>query len=168
MHRSSLLSLIVMIMLTGYGHAQNTEELPMSQTDAREELLKKIAMYRNSVIHADDLKTAEHVWALTPEASFTHPQGHESGWRQIKENFYGKTMAGTFSKRELKLTSMPVIRIYGDAAVVEFTWDFTATQRKDGTERHTTGRESQFFVKQPELGWRLVHVHYSGPATAPK
>jgi hypothetical protein len=29
---------------------------------------------------------------------------------------------------------------------------------------HTTGRESQVIAKVPDLGWRLVHVHYSGPA----
>lgn len=138
----------------------------MSQTDVKEELLKKIEIYRNSIIHAEDLKIAEQVWAATPEASFTHPRGHESGWQQIKQNFYGKTMADTFSKRELKLTDTPIVHVYGDAAVVEFAWDFTATLRHDGSSRHTTGRESQFFIKQPELGWRLVHVHYSGPAAA--
>ena len=48
--------------------------------------------------------------------------------------------------------------------MVEFEWDFVATVRADGSLRHTTGRESQVYVKRPE-GWRLVHVHYSGPAT---
>ena len=57
-----------------------------------------------------------------------------------------------------------MIQLYGDAAVVEFEWDFVATVRADGSLRHTTGRESQVYVKRPE-GWRLVHVHYSGPAT---
>jgi hypothetical protein len=51
--------------------------------------------------------------------------------------------------------------------VAEFDWDFHATLRSDGSPVHTTGRESQFYVKFPDKGWRLVHVHYSGPVVAP-
>ena len=47
--------------------------------------------------------------------------------------------------------------------MVEFDWDFVATMRADGTAVHTTGRESQVYVNLPAKGWRLVHVHYSGP-----
>lgn len=72
-----------------------------------------------------------------------------------------------FSRRELRLTGEPVIHLYGDAAVAEFDWEFTATRRADNGERHTSGRESQIYVRRPGRGWRLVHVHYSGPtATA--
>ncbi|UWZ86149.1 YybH family protein [Occallatibacter riparius] len=76
-------------------------------------------------------------------------------------------MGQTFSKRSLKASAEPVIHVYGDAAVAEFDWDFHATLRKDGSPVHTTGRESQFYVKFPDKGWRLVHVHYSGPAVPP-
>jgi len=47
---------------------------------------------------------------------------------------------------------------------VEFDWDFVAILRSDGMVVHTTGRESQVYVNLPGKGWRLVHVHYSGPA----
>lgn len=136
----------------------------MDQSAAKQELFNILDLYRRSIIHADDPALAEQVWANTQDVSFTHPRGHASGWQQIKQNFYGKTMGETFSSRELTLVGTPAIRLYGDAAVVEFQWDFVATVRADGSQRHTTGRESQVYVKRPE-GWRLVHVHYSGPAT---
>jgi ketosteroid isomerase-like protein len=77
-----------------------------------------------------------------------------------------KLMGQTFSKRSLTPSSEPVIHVFGDAAVAEFDWEFLATLRKDGSPVHTTGRESQFYVKFADRGWRLVHVHYSGPALA--
>ena len=136
----------------------------MEQSTEKQQLLDTVDLYRRSIIHADDPSLAEQVWADTPDVSFTHPRGHASGWQANRRNFYGKTMGETFSKRELTLVGTPVIQLYGDAAVVEFEWDFVATVRADGSLRHTTGRESQVYVKRPE-GWRLVHVHYSGPAT---
>ena len=73
-------------------------------------------------------------------------------------------MAKRFSTRDLRLTGEPVIHVYGDAAVAEFDWEFTATLREGGVERRTSGRESQVYVRRPGQGLRLVHVHYSGPA----
>jgi ketosteroid isomerase-like protein len=55
------------------------------------------------------------------------------------------------------------IHVYGDAAVVEFDWDFVATLRSNGASVHSTGRESRVYIKFRDKGWRLVHVHYSGP-----
>ena len=78
-------------------------------------------------------------------------------------NFYGKTMGETFTKRTLQLTGAPLIYVYGSAAVAEFEWDFVATRRDNGQPLHTTGRESQTWIKLPEQGWRIVAVHYSGP-----
>ncbi|MBS6829482.1 MAG: nuclear transport factor 2 family protein [Desulfovibrio sp.] len=121
-----------------------------------------VELYRQSVIHADDIHRAEQVWLTTPQASFIHPRGHERGWEEIKRNFYGKTMRDTFSRRGLQLTTAPSIRLHGDAAVVEFDWEFTATRRRDGNIRHTAGRESQVYFRTPQ-GWKLVQVHYSGP-----
>ncbi|HCA3632219.1 TPA: DUF3225 domain-containing protein, partial [Salmonella enterica subsp. enterica serovar Choleraesuis] len=48
--------------------------------------------------------------------------------------------------------------------VAEFDWHFTAVRRDNGQTQHTTGRESQVWAKIPNTGWRIVHVHYSGPA----
>lgn len=134
------------------------------QDNAGKELRDKIEMYRESIIHADKPELAEQVWDTAPETSFIHPRGHERGWEAIRDNFYTKTMANTFSRRELRLTGEPVVHLYGDAAVAEFDWEFTATRCADNGERHTSGRESQIYVRRPGRGWRLVHVHYSGPA----
>lgn len=137
----------------------------MHQEAAKNALLTQIERYRDSIVHADDAVRAEQVWAMLPETSFIHPRGHEHGWEEIRKNFYGKTMGMTFSKRDLRLVNTPAIHVYGDAAVVEFNWDFTATVRQDSSRKHTTGRESQVYINMPGLGWRLVQVHYSGPAT---
>ena len=99
------------------------------QDNAGKELRDKIEMYRESIIHADKPERAEQVWDTAPETSFIHPRGHERGWEAIRDNFYTKTMANTFSRRELRLTGEPVVHLYGDAAVAEFDWEFTATRR---------------------------------------
>ncbi|EDQ0832409.1 nuclear transport factor 2 family protein, partial [Salmonella enterica subsp. arizonae] len=96
--------------------------------------------------------------------SFIHPRGHELGWSQIAENFYGATMGKTFSKRTLKQEASPAIHVYSNAAVAEFDWHFTAARRGNGQTQHTKGRESQVWEKIPNVGWRIVHIHYSGPA----
>ncbi|VEB59615.1 membrane protein [Salmonella enterica subsp. enterica] len=86
------------------------------------------------------------------KTSFIHPRGHERGWSQIAENFYGTTMGKTFSKRTLKLDAPPAIHVYGNAAVAEFDWHFTAVRRDNGQTQHTTGRESQVWAKIPNTG----------------
>ncbi|EBZ5501282.1 nuclear transport factor 2 family protein, partial [Salmonella enterica subsp. enterica serovar Heidelberg] len=111
-----------------------------------------------------DPTLGKQLFYVSPETSFIHPRGHERGWSQIAENFYGATMGKTFSKRTLKLDAPPAIHVYGNAAVAEFDWHFTAVRRDNGQTQHTTGRESQVWAKIPNTGWRIVHVHYSGPA----
>lgn len=128
-----------------------------------QELIRMVEAYRASIMHADDIQWAEKVWLLGPEASFMHPRGHERGWEEIKNNFYRKIMGETFSRRELCLTGTPVVRVYGNAAVVEFDWAFTAERRQDGKIRQSRGRESQVYVRTPK-GWKLVQAHYSGAA----
>ena len=71
-------------------------------------------------------------------------------------------MADRLTDRRLTLTSKPVVAVFGDTAVVQFNWDFRAVFRHDGQSLHTTGRESQTWTRTVD-GWRLVHVHYSGP-----
>ena len=102
------------------------------QDNAGQELREKIEMYRNSIIHADKPELAAQVSAAAPETSFIHPRGHERGWDEIRENFYRNTMAKRFSTRDLRLTGEPVIHVYGDAAVAEFDWEFTATLWEGG------------------------------------
>jgi ketosteroid isomerase-like protein len=125
-----------------------------------------IATYMQAVDAADPAIAAK-VFLTTPDVSFINPLGHERGWDQIADEVFVRLMGQTFSKRSLKASAEPVIHVYGDAAVAEFDWDFHATLRSNGSPVHTTGRESQFYVKFPDKGWRLVHVHYSGPAIPP-
>jgi len=127
------------------------------------EILALVQLYTQSIDDANPDEGAK-VWLTTPDASFVHPLGEESGWDQIAADVYHKLMGQTFSKRNLRVAGEPSIRIFGNAAVAEFHWDFVATLRNNGNEVHTQGRESQFYVKLPDKGWRLVHVHYSGPA----
>lgn len=127
------------------------------------ELLAMVEKYCESVDRADDGAYAEAVWLTTPNATFIHPRGHERGWDEVKRNFYGATMNDNFSKRKLKVVGDVQAYVYGDTAVLEFDWDFVATMRDDGSQKNTKGRETQVFVNIPGEGWKLAHVHYSGP-----
>lgn len=136
--------------------------------DDEAQIRAQVERYRQSLIHIDDPSLRQNLWAMTPDVTFIHPRGHERGWKAIDENAYQKIMGGTFSRRNLTLTDGPHIALYGDAAVVEFDWNFDATVREDGSPMHTQGRESQVYIKFPDQGWRLVQVHYSGPAVTGK
>lgn len=137
-----------------------------STAAARAQIRRDIDTYMRSVDLADP-NLAATVWLATPDVSFISPIGHDRGWKQISDDIYVKLMGGTFSKRHLTAKAEPDIHVYGDAAVAEFDWDFVATLRSNGSPVHTTGRESQVYIRFPEKGWRLVHVHYSGPAVPP-
>jgi ketosteroid isomerase-like protein len=144
------------VTLTAQGAAVGDDE-------AKAQIRRDVDTYMQSITNAD-LKLAATIWLTTPDATFIEPLGHERGWDEIASVVYLKLMGDTFSKRSLRNVSDVSIHLYGNAAVVEFDWDFVATLRSDGkTQIHTTGRESQMYVKFPDKGWRLVHVHYSGP-----
>lgn len=136
------------------------------QSGARTEIRHLMDVYMRSVDDADP-KLAGTVFLTTDDASFINPVGHERGWKEIADQVFVKLMGQTFSQRRLTASAEPVIHVYGDAAVAEFDWDFVATLRSNGSAVHTTGRESQFWVHFTDKGWRLVHVHYSGPAVSP-
>jgi len=125
-----------------------------------EEISSVVENYRRSV-ETLDRDLAQRVWADTPDVSFIHPRGHEHTWAEVWQNFYQNTM-GLFSERALTVYE-PRIYSNGDAAYVEFYWDFVARFKKDGSPHHTEGRESQMLLRTP-LGWRIIHVHYSGKA----
>ncbi|MGB6691385.1 MAG: nuclear transport factor 2 family protein [Terracidiphilus sp.] len=155
------LAAFIAIAIASAVAAQNTPA--GADTAAKAEVRALVDRYMRSIDEADTTLGAT-VWSPTPDVTFINPVGHERGWDQIASEVYGKLMGQTFSKRMLKNVSDVSIHVYGDAAVAEFDWDFVATLRSDGTTQvHTTGRESQVYVKLPEKGWRLVHVHYSGP-----
>lgn len=123
-----------------------------------------ISDYIESIIRCD-YELARSIWKSGDDVSFIHPRGHEKGWDEIEQNFYRVTMDEMFSSRLLKTVGTPDVRYYGEStAVVEFYWDFVATFRNSGDELHTTGRESQVLLKGPDGNWKIVQVHYSGPA----
>jgi ketosteroid isomerase-like protein len=142
---------------------ENTEAAENSRApgngDEIEAIKNLIAKYAKSIDDADTVLAAE-VWLDSPDVSFIHPQGHEHGFEQIKQNVYKRLMGETFSQRQLTVHDVSV-HVYGDAAQAEFYWDFVARFRKDGAPLTTHGRETQLYHKE-QGRWRLVHVHYSG------
>jgi Xaa-Pro aminopeptidase len=136
---------------------------PRDASADTQEITGLIANYAKSVDDADTALAAQ-VWWDSPEVSFIHPLGHEHGFEQIKKDVYQHLMGETFSERHLSPHDIAV-HVYGDSAVAEFYWDFTAKFRKDGTPITTHGRETQVYERK-NGAWRLVHVHYSAmPAT---
>jgi len=117
-----------------------------------------VAKYAES-INGVDTNLAAQVWWNSPEVSFIHPLGHDHGFDQIKADIYEKVMGGLFSERHLSPRDIAV-HLYGDSAVVEFYWDFTAKMKKDKSPVATHGRETQIYERK-QNAWRLVHVHYS-------
>jgi Xaa-Pro aminopeptidase len=145
---------------SGLGHSPvSRDSSPSERESSSEEIKSLIAKYAKSVEEAD-ANLASQVWWDSPEASFIHPLGHEHGFEQIKQNVYARLMGGMFSERKLSPHDISV-QVLGDAAVVEFYWDFDAKLSKDGSPVTTHGRETQVYRKTSD-GWRLVHVHYSG------
>lgn len=132
--------------------------------NADSEIRRQIERYLQSVDGADT-GLAATIWSTTPDASFIHPRGHERGWDEIAQNFYGKTMGESFTKRALKVVGDVTVHVFGTAAVAEFNWEFNAMRRDTGKPLRSSGRESQVYVERPGEGWRLIHVHYSGPPT---
>jgi hypothetical protein len=143
--------------------AMARQQIPATnRVDAKTQIQRLVGTYVQSIIDAD-AKLGASVWSPTPDVSFIEPRGSEQGWAHIATEFYGKTMGEMFTKRTLKVVGEPNIQVYESAAVVQFNWDFVAILGANGQSIHTTGRESQVYVNLPGTGWRLVHVHYSGP-----
>lgn len=120
-----------------------------------------IAAYTRS-IDAADADLAARLWEDAPQASLIHPRGTERGWHAVRDRFYGEAMGATFSARRLVVENVAVA-LLGEAALVTFDWTFQATVRADGSLLRTQGRESQVLRRTP-AGWRILHIHYSGPA----
>ena len=150
-------------LLASGAMGQSQPEAAKADGRAQVEIRQQVNNYLRSIDDVDT-KLGATVWSPTPDVTFIEPLGHEHGWDEIASVVYGKVMGQMFTKRTLKALSDVHIQVYGGAAVVEFDWDFVATMRSDGSTMHTTGRESQVYVNLPGQGWRLVHVHYSGPA----
>lgn len=167
------------ILITETGYKFLSEELPRDP-DAIEKIMAEASRGGASSSDADQIKSlvsqythsidtcdtdiAAQVWLDSPTSTFIHPLGHEHGFAQIKQDIYEKLFGQTFSERKLTAHDLSV-DVSGDAAVVEFYWDFTGKFRKDGSQITTHGRETQIYFKR-DGAWRLAHVHYSGMPAA--
>lgn len=109
-----------------------------------------------------DLDLAEQIWSQSEAVSFIQPRGHQRSFEEIKQNFYLGAMAN-FSERNLVIKDLSIHQLGEDTAWAEFYWDFAATFT-DGKSLESSGRETQLWKKEAH-GWKIVHVHYSGPAT---
>lgn len=125
--------------------------------------IQKILERYTASINNLDLELASQIWSQTADTSFIHPRGHQKGWEDIKRAFYLGAMAN-FSKRDLRLKDISIRILSKEVAWADFYWDFHAVFAEDGSAMTTKGRETQIFRKEKE-GWKIVHVHYSGPAT---
>ena len=116
-----------------------------------------ISMYAKAADEAD-ATLASQIWCHSSEDSLINPVGR---WRGVKEilSFYRHEMGETYSSRNLKIADITV-RLYKDVAWAEFSWDFEATRKKDGSAVSFHGMETQIYRKNHD-GWCLVHVHYS-------
>jgi ketosteroid isomerase-like protein len=128
------------------------------QEPDRKAIRQLIAEYAKSVDLADT-RLAAQVWWNSPEVSFIHPLGWEHGFKQIKQNVYGRLMGENFSQRNLLIHDV-VIHVHQNSAWAEFHWDFHARWRKNGSPLTTHGMETQVYWKIAGR-WRLVHAHYS-------
>ncbi len=126
---------------------------------ASDAILQQISKYAAALDKAD-VDVASQVWQTSADVSFIHPSGHAHGWEEVREIY--KFFGSAFSDRTLTVRDASV-HVNGDTAWAEFYWDFVAKQTSDGSSVNTTGRETQIYYKIGD-SWRLVHVHYSGPA----
>ncbi len=84
--------------------------------------------------------------------------GRWHGVQEIK-GFYSHEMGDMYSSRSLNIRDIS-IQVYSDAAWAEFSWNFSATRRHEGSSVSFHGMETQIYRKNHE-GWCLVHVYYS-------
>jgi len=129
---------------------------------AGDAIRRQIANY-TSALDAADIDLASQVWRTSADVSFIHPAGHARGWEEVKGIY--KFFGSFFSERKLTVRDVSV-HVNGETAWAEFYWRFAAKQSNDGSAVQTEGRETQIYEKAGDH-WRLVHVHYSGPAMAP-
>jgi ketosteroid isomerase-like protein len=128
------------------------------QTGKEEEKVKQlISRYAKAADQADPT-LASRVWCDSGEDSLINPVGRWQGAERIMD-FYRHDMGSTYSSRQLKITNVSVW-VYTDLAWAEFSWKFSATQRKEGSSVSFHGMETQIYQKKLD-SWCLVHVHYS-------
>lgn len=136
--------------------------IPLSMAGHADEEAKLRLLFDQYItsINEVDIDLARRIWSQTEQISFIHPRGHQRGWDEIKNEFYLGAM-GPFAVRRLEFREISIHLMNEDTAWAEFYWDFEATF-PDGKPLATTGRETQVLKKEPD-GWKIVHIHYSGP-----
>ncbi len=122
-----------------------------------EEIKQLISMYAKTADEADPT-LASRIWCDSSEDSLINPVGRWHGVQEIK-GFYSHEMGDTYSSRSLNISDISV-QVYSEAAWAEFSWNFSATRRKDGSSISFRGMETQIYEKNRD-SWCLVHVHYS-------
>jgi ketosteroid isomerase-like protein len=129
-------------------------------TDDERAIRGQIANYTKA-LDTGDLALAARVWWDSKDVSAITPMGHSHGWDEVKGMY--QFFADNFTDRHLRARDIAV-HLMGDTAWVEYNWLFDAKIKASGMAMHSEGRESEVFRK---IGgaWRIVHIHYSGPAT---
>lgn len=122
-----------------------------------EKINKLLKNYVKSVNECDT-ELARTFWDDEDEISFIHPRGYEHSFEEIKNNFYHGSM-GKFSNRDLRLFDIKA-KLYGEAAFLEFHWDFYATVKETGENIIHKGRETQFLIWRNDR-WKISNIHYS-------
>ena len=127
--------------------------------DDERAIREQVANYTKALDTAD-LGLAAHVWWDTKDVSAITPMGHSRRRDEVKGMY--QFFADNFTDRHLQARDIAV-HLMGDTAWVEYNWHFDAKIKANGMELHSDGRESEVFHKIYG-GWRIVHIHYSGPA----
>jgi ketosteroid isomerase-like protein len=152
-----LATIITAALLSVYGLESATAQSSAKDTAQIQTVLHTYAQS----IDAADATLAGTIWSHTTEVSFIYPLGTEKSYDEIMRDLYTHVMGETFTARDLQIHD-PKIHVYENFAWSEFTWTFHATLRGNGKNITTEGRETQVYRKE-NGGWRIVHVHYSGP-----
>ncbi len=120
------------------------------------EIRNVMNVYAEAVNRAD-AQLGSQIWCGSEEESVTNPAGHWQGPQQIKALY--ALLSDSYSERKLTFDTVS-IHTYGKFAWTEFTGDFAAKQRKDGTPFSFHAAETQIYRKSRGK-WCLVHVQYS-------
>lgn len=94
-------------------------------------------------------------WFVTPHRQ----DGLEFHFFMIEHSWAGTGMDFRYDLLE------PRLQVYGDTAVVSYTFMLTQAGESGITQR--THNESRVLIKMPDKGWQVVHVHKSPAWPAP-
>ena len=125
--------------------------------EAGESELRNVMNVYAEAVNKADAQLGSQVWCGSEEDSITNPAGHWQGTQEIKALY--ALLSDSYSERKLTFETVS-IHSYGDFAWTEFTGDFAAKQRKDGTPFSFHAAETQIYRKSHGK-WCLVHVQYS-------